>query len=70
MKTEVSYDTCGDCKLWLTKNCPRERLGEDGRKRGPHCNEMACGKFVQLVYYPNKSDEEKTNERKTNYHGC
>lgn len=41
----IDCKTCGNCFFWMmSRGCPHEH-NVRGRQRGPHMNEMACGKF-------------------------
>ena len=37
---------CGDCRLWMTKQCPREK-NVDGWNRGPSMSGWTCEKFAK-----------------------
>lgn len=45
LESEGRIHRCGGCRKWMTKSCPQERLGNDGRSRGPSCNAIACPEF-------------------------
>lgn len=35
---------CGDCKLWMTRECPKEK-NVNGRNYGPSVNDIVCELF-------------------------
>lgn len=40
---------CGDCDKWMkSRQCPREH-NVRGQSRGPSCEGMPCGQFVETV---------------------
>lgn len=46
LESEGRIHRCGGCAKWMTKSCPQERLGNDGRSRGPSCKAIACPEFT------------------------
>lgn len=57
MNIDIKYYECGFCKHWMTDDCPKERLWEDGRKRGPHSSARPCDKFEQRIYHQENKPE-------------
>ena len=43
----VRLRECGDCALWMTPRCPREKPQPIGRSRGPSCGEVPCSIWVE-----------------------
>ena len=56
-KTYVKYFKCGQCKLWMTRECPQER-NVNGWNRGPSCEGVTCSKFVLSEDYTDKKEEQ------------
>lgn len=64
------YDRCGDCKLWMTQQCPREP-GDRVRKIYNSCGAFKCEKFdrsqfsIELEKHDRlKHEEDLINEQK------
>lgn len=45
LENEGRIHRCGDCGKWMTRGCPQEQLGNDGRNRGPSCKALPCPEF-------------------------
>jgi hypothetical protein len=43
---EEAQPKCGNCVWWMTARCHRE-YHQNGRRRGPSCNGLSCGKYVE-----------------------
>jgi hypothetical protein len=38
---------CGECKFWITPQCPREGRGDGaGLSQGPAAKDLACAMFL------------------------
>lgn len=49
---------CGSCRLWMTKQCPRETHDNRiGRRRGPSCDAPKCSAFVMTAHSAENIDE-------------
>lgn len=46
----VRLRECGDCALWMTRRCPREKLQPIGHSRGPTCGDVPCGSWVETSW--------------------
>lgn len=61
---ESARPKCGNCQLWMTRQCPQER-NVNGWNKGPSCEGFACGKFAEKTgaYSPQRWREEAAIER-------
>jgi hypothetical protein len=47
LKRKIALRECGDCALWMTKACPRERHDNaKGHSVGPSMKEIPCVLFL------------------------
>ena len=50
--------TCGNCSLWMRKDCPKEVYDiKTGRSRGPSMNSLICSHFVRDTKYDKKEKQ-------------
>lgn len=57
-----AYDRCGDCKLWMTQQCPREP-GDRIRKIYNSCGAFKCDKFIRTQYSTEQEGRDKIKEQ-------
>lgn len=50
---------CGDCFLWMTRTCPREKADTKGRKSGPSMNDSTCSMFELHPRKKGKEEDER-----------
>ena len=51
LRSEVAArNRCGECLLWMTRSCPREKPTMTGYSSGPNCNGAVCGQFAMKPY--------------------
>ena len=51
LRNEVAArNRCGECQMWMTRSCPRERSTMTGYSAGPNCNGVVCGQFEIKPY--------------------
>jgi hypothetical protein len=50
LSRQVAKRECGDCGLWMTKGCPRERSGGlSGYSKGPSCADIPCASYAETA---------------------
>jgi hypothetical protein len=48
LSRQIAKRACGDCGLWMTKQCPRERSGGlSGYSKGPSCDGLPCASYAE-----------------------
>lgn len=56
------YDTCGNCKLWMTQQCPRES-GDRIKKIYNSCGAFKCDKFNRTKYSIEQEQRDKVKQQ-------
>jgi hypothetical protein len=49
-KLNIKLDRCGECCLWMTQQCPREKNAKCLIMK-PTCNDITCEKFEKNGYH-------------------
>lgn len=61
LREHLGPNRCGECRLWMTRSCPRERNDVDGRNYGPSSKGLVCDQF-QINEHDMKLRAEKQAE--------
>jgi len=51
LRASIKERGCGDCELWMTKQCPREKPNNiTGRSSGPSMSATVCSSFKEKAW--------------------